>query len=93
MTWFFAQTSDVTTEWLDVVREYGAVAVLAVVAVFLVRAWRGAWFYSKGAVEKLEAAWDARYKDMKSERDTWRDLAINGTEMAARALRVAETSE
>ena len=89
MPWTLAQQTTETIEWLTLAREFGAIAVLA----FMVFAWIRGLFYGRKAVEKLEESWNARLADMTAERNTWRDLAINGTDIAGRAIRVAEQNE
>lgn len=75
-----------SVEWLDVFREYGAIAVL----LFFVIGWFRGSLYGAKAVEKIEKAAEDRFNDMRSERDVWRDLALNGTDMARRAVSIAE---
>jgi hypothetical protein len=51
---------------------------------------RGAWVF-RWVLDEREAIWCSRLKDMTTDRDGWRDVALDGAKAAKLAVKLAES--
>jgi len=74
-------------EWVDLINGPGGALVLLIMV--LVSGAKGAWVFGR-ELKHLDDRYERALLDLRSDRDEWKEIALHGTQLASKAVDVAE---